>query len=545
LLLSRRRVLTIAAGLSGSALFAVACGKNDNKGNSGSGASATGPATQPPRASAVVGNAVKTGGRVVAIVSSDPTGMDPHTGQGGGDHQFFWTVFDNFVNYNQKGELDPAISLAEKWEIVGGTRINFTLRQGITFHDGTPFNAQAVKYNIERVQNEATKSSARAQILPVTKIEVVNDTTMAFVLDKPNAALLTNLGDRGGAIISPASIEKYGKDTGRNPVGTGPFKFKEWAQGDHVTVVKNTGYWGKDAAGTAFPYLDEMRWNVVPDATVAVANLQSGTADVIFPLAGDRDRIKSDARFQVEEAISGGWSGSYINQALAPMDDLHFRRAVALAHDRAAVVQAVTLGQGRPAKGPMGPASWAYNPNLNGLDFNLAEAQKELAQSKYPNGTRVEVITINTQPYLQVCDLLKQMLKKINVDLDVKPIAVAELTNRAYVVKDAPVTQAGLSARADPDGLLGESLHSQGFYNPGHLPNPQVDDLVEKARQTYVQDERKKFYDQLQQLAIDQVFDIYLYYSNAIAAAPSKVKNLSTIWGVEGKQRWKQLWIQS
>jgi peptide/nickel transport system substrate-binding protein len=192
----------------------------------------------------------------------------------------------------------------------------------------------------------------------------------------------------------------------------------------------------------------------------------------------------------------------------------------------------------------MGPASWAYNPNLKGLDFDLGEAQKELAQSKYPNGTRVEVITINTQPYLQVCDLLKQMLKKINVDLDVKPIATAELTNRAYVVKDAPVTEAGLSARADPDGLLGESLHSQGFYNPGHLPNPQVDDLVEKARQTYVQDERKKFYDQLQQLAIDQVFDIYIYYSNAIAAAPSKVKNLSTIWGVEGKQRWKQLWIQ-
>jgi peptide/nickel transport system substrate-binding protein len=208
-------------------------------------------------------------------------------------------------------------------------------------------------------------------------------------------------------------------------------------------------------------------------------------------------------------------------------------------------VQAVTLGQGRVAKGPMGPASWAYNPNLKGLDFNLAEAQKELAQSKYANGTTVEVITINTQPYLQVCELLKQMLTKINVNFDIKPIAVAELTNRAYVLKNAPVTQSGLSARADPDGLLGESLHSQGFYNPGHLPNARMDDLIERARQTYNQEERKKLYDEVQQLAIDEVFDIYLYHGPLLAAAPSKVKNLSTIWGVEGKQRWKQIWIQS
>ncbi|MGE3601652.1 MAG: ABC transporter substrate-binding protein, partial [Dehalococcoidia bacterium] len=485
--LSRRRILVATLGAGGAALFAAACGKEDPRQSTDAAQNA--PATQPARASAVAGSEVKTGGRLTAIVSSDPTGLDPVTGQGGGDHQFFWTMFDNLVNYNQKGELDPAISLAEKWEIVGGTRINFTLRQGINFHDGTPFNAQAVKFNIERVQDENTQSSARAQILPAGKVEVINDTTVAFVMDKPNSALLTNLGDRGGAIISPASIEKYGKDTGRNPVGTGPFKFKEWAQSDHISVVKNPEYWGKDAAGTAFPYLDEMRWNVVPDATVAVANLQSGTVDVIFPASGDRDRIKSDPKFQVEEAISGGWSGSYINQALAPMDDLHFRRAVALAHDREAVVRAVTLGQARVAKGPLGPASWAYNGDLKGLDLNLDEAQKELAQSKYANGTTVEVITINTQPYLQVCELLKQMLTKINVNFDIKPMATAELTNRAYILKNAPVTQAGLSARADPDGLLGESLHSQGFYNPGHLPNPEMDSLVERARETYDQAE--------------------------------------------------------
>jgi peptide/nickel transport system substrate-binding protein len=395
------------------------------------------------------------------------------------------------------------------------------------------------------VQDEKTKSSARAQILPVTRVETNSDTAVSFILDKPNAALLTILGDRGGAMISPASVQKFGADTGRNPVGTGPFKFKEWVQADHITVVKNPEYWGKDGGGTAYPYIDELRWNLVPDPTVALANLDAGTVDIVVVDPKDLDRVKANTRYGVESFIGTGWSGVYPNHALPPIDDLNFRRALAMSIDKAAVSQAVTLGQSPVGIGPITPASWAFNGSLKGLNFNLDEAKKSLAASKNPNGAKVEMITINTAYYQQHAELWKQMASKIGIDLDVKPITTAELTQRTFVTKDAPLQLAGFSMRTDPDGIISETLHSQGFYNPGHRPNPRLDDLIDRARQTYKQEERKALYDQIQQIAIDEVYNYYIFYGVTHAAAPTKIKNLSTIWGAEGKQRYKQLWVSA
>ena len=427
--------------------------------------------------------------------------------------------------------------------MVDGTRINFKLRGGIKFHDGTPFNGEAVKFNIERVQDEKTKSSARAQILPVSKIEVKSDTEVAFVLDKPNAALLTNLGDRCGAIISPAAAQKFGTDLGRNPVGTGPFKFKEWQQSSQIVVVKNPEYWGKDPGGIAYPYLDEVRWNVVPDPTVQAANLDAGTADILVVSSNDYDRIKANAKYGVESFIGTGWSGVYVHQTMTPTDDLNVRLAIGRAIDKAAEIQAVTLGQSPKGIGPITPASWAFNEKLKPLDYDLNEAKKLLAASKMPNGGRIEMITINTSAYLQRSELWKQQLSKIGIDLDVKPLATAELTNRSFVLRDVPLQLAGFSMRTDPDGIIAETLDSKGFYNMGRRPNPRLDDLIAKARETYDQKERKAFYDQCQQLAIDEVYDFFTYYGVTHAAAPTKVKNLSTIWGAEGKQRYKQIWV--
>ena len=485
----------------------------------------------------------RPGGTLTTIASDNPTSLDPHTGQGGGDHQFFWTMHDNMVNYDQQGVLDPAQSLAESWEVVNGTQITFKLRGGIKFSDGTPFDAAAVKFNIDRNLDPATKSAAFAQMSTIDSVQVVDPATVVFKLKEPNAALLTNLGDRGGAIISPAAAQKYGKDYGRNPVGTGPFIFKEWVQSDHITVTRNPNYWAKDAAGTALPYLDSVRWNIVPDPTVGLANLDAGTVDVYVLSPGDVDNISKNAKYQVTTVKGGGWSGVYVNQALAPLDDLHFRRALGRVIDKAAILQAVFFGKGVPGIGPIGASSWAFNPGLKGLDLDLAAAKQELTQSKFPNGTKVEIITINTAIYQQHTELWKQMASKIGIDLTITPLATADLTNRDYVLKDAPLNLAGFSARVDPDGMTADVLGSQGFYNPGHQPNPQLDDLIVKARQTYDQNERKKLYDQVQQIAIDQVYDYYVLYANGYAAGQSKVKNLNSLWGPEGKQRYKWLYL--
>jgi ABC-type transport system substrate-binding protein len=547
----------------GGGVFVIAgcSSSNNNSGNKATtAATATGTPVRPAGTAAAGGTSAaspaaggtpaaarfapgKAGGSLVTIVTDNPTSLDPHTGQGGGDHQFFWTMHDNLVNYDQGGNLDPTQSLAQSWEIANGTQITFKLRTGINFTDGTPFNADAVKFNIERNLDPNTKAAAFAAMSAIDSVQVIDPTTIVFKLKEPNAALLTNLGDRGGAIISPAALQKYGKDYGRNPVGTGPFIFKEWVQSDHITVTKNPNYWAKDSAGTLLPYLDQLRWNVVPDPTVALANLDAGTADVLALSYGDVDNISKNSKYQVTSVKSGGWGGIYVNQALAPLDDLHFRRALGHTFDKAALLQAVVFGKGVVGLGPIGPSSWAWNDKLKGLDFDLTAAKQELAQSKVPSGAKVEMITINTSYYTQQTELAKQMASKIGIDLTITPLATADLTNRDYVLKNAPLNLAGFSARVDPDGMTSDVLGSQGFYNPGHLPNAQLDDLIVKARQTYDQTERKKFYDQIQQLAIDQVYDYYMIHPTAYAAAPAKVKNFNSLWGPEGKQRYKWLFL--
>jgi peptide/nickel transport system substrate-binding protein len=220
--------------LGGGVLFLVGCSStnNNNSALATRAPSTVAPAGSPARAgTAAPGTPAargspaaiapgKPGGNLVTIVRDNPTSLDPHTGQGGGDHQFFWTMHDNLVNYNQQGELDPSQSLAQSWEIAGGTQITFKLRSGIKFTDGTPFDAAAVKFNIDRNLDPATKSAAFAQMSAIDSVQVVDPTTVVFKLKEPNAALLTNLGDRGGAIISPTAAQKFGKDYGLNPVGT-------------------------------------------------------------------------------------------------------------------------------------------------------------------------------------------------------------------------------------------------------------------------------------------------------------------------------------
>jgi peptide/nickel transport system substrate-binding protein len=536
--LRRRAVIRggIIGTLGASAYALVGCGDDDDDDEPANGGGSSSPAAG---ASPTVAK-MPTGGSLTALIASDPTSLDPHFGQGGGDHQFFWMIHDNLVNYNQKGELDANSSLAESWEQADPTTIAMKLRSGVTFHDGTPFNAAAVKFNIERAQSD--KSAAKSQMLAITKVEAISDTELRLTLNKPNAAILTLLGDRGGAIVSPAAAQKHGDALARNPVGTGKFVFKEWAQSSHFLVTKNPSYWGKDAAGTQLPYLDQFRINIVPDSTVQLANLEAGTADVVGLSAGDVERFEKNDKFQVQQSATGtGWSGTYANHALKPIDDLKLRRAIARAIDRAAILKAVQFGRGRAGIGPIAVGTWAFNESIKGLDYDLAEAKKELAASGYPSGTKVEMITINTAFYTQHSELWKEMLSKIGIDLQIVPLAVAELTNRTFVLKNAPMQLAGFSLRADPDGTISETLRSDGFYNPGHLPNPELDGLIDKARETYVQAERKSYYDKIQQIAIDQVYDWYVFYGYSYTSAPKSVLNMGQYYGGEGKPRYANL----
>jgi peptide/nickel transport system substrate-binding protein len=279
---SRRRMLGYA-GAGATAAFLAACGGSSNNSTSGNQSPPTG--TRAAAQATALANAQgqvstfqngSTGGKLKVGVTLEPGTLDTAVPLSGGDTVFLATMYNPLLTLDHFVP-NPQLSLAEKYEVVDPTTLAFTLRQGVKFHDGTDFNAEAVKWNLTRILDPATKSAARSSLTDIDRIEAPDQNTVRLVLKQPNAAILTSLGTvYGGGMASPTAVQKSGKDFTSHPVGTGPFVFGEWVPGSHVTVKRNPNYWEKDGAGKQLPYVDEITIQAIQDDTVRYANLQTG-----------------------------------------------------------------------------------------------------------------------------------------------------------------------------------------------------------------------------------------------------------------------------
>ena len=218
--LSRRRALRGLAGGAafGSMAWLAACGgsKSDSQ-----GAAAT-PGTADTRVTQTAGEALRSGGTLRVALDADPTGLDPSTSRGGGDHHWLYSIFENVVNNDPT--FQPAAGIAEQWEVVDDLTIAFTVSNGFTYHDGTPFKAEDIKYTIERHQDPATKSYAAGQVNSIDRVEVVDPKRVVFHLKSITASLFSILGDRAGMVFSPVPVTQAGESFTNKPIGSGPMK---------------------------------------------------------------------------------------------------------------------------------------------------------------------------------------------------------------------------------------------------------------------------------------------------------------------------------
>jgi peptide/nickel transport system substrate-binding protein len=272
---ARRRFLRgigIAAGALTLAPAIAACRGNARQSNGGN-AAGSGSAARPVR-----------GGTLTSSLDSDVVNLDYAFGNDIKTRVIIANCVEPLLTVDTQGQ--PTALLATSWENPDDRTYVFKLRPGVTFQDGTDFNADAVEYSMGRIR--ANKASAQySQLVSIDKLEKPDQGTVKLTLSSPYAPLLATLADNAGRVISPAIGEKYGDDrlkvdlTGQ---GTGPFKFVEWKSGDHVTLVRNERYWGRDAFGTQLPYADKLIYRVIPDPNQALASLRSGEIDA-FQLA--------------------------------------------------------------------------------------------------------------------------------------------------------------------------------------------------------------------------------------------------------------------
>lgn len=568
--LSRRRFLRLSAVSAAGAILAACSGSNSatpttapaaTTGAAALATTATLAATKPaavttaggtPAAAAsgsggVPGPApttdpakVKQGGSLSWASYNEPNTLDPHVSSSRHDYQVEKHIFETLVVRDDKGGFVP--HLATKWESnADGSIWTLSLRKDVKFHDGTPFNAAAAKFSFDRIVNPDTKSEAAVGFLgPYDHSDVVDDSTLKVTLKSPYGPFIYGLTEYTVAMVSPDAVKKYGKDFGRNPVGSGPFIFKEWVDKDHITYVKNPNYnWGPVIYQHSGPaYLDSVTMRFIKEDQTRLAALETGQVDIILPTPDDQvAKIKKDNRYTVyTTTVQGLPPCLQINVTKPPTDDPKVRQALEYAFSQKAIIDAVYSGSQIPAKGLLGTNSPYFWPGGDGMYPNDPKKAASLLDeagwkqgsdgNRAKNGEQMKIVYLTLPGQIQgIAELVQAQMRELGIKVDI-------------LVEDNPAQQKdaqkgihnlvwGNWLLGDPSGLrtVFGSENIGNSWNFPHYSNPKLDDLFVQGERTVDPAKRKEIYTQVQQIILQDAVVFPINYNTRNWTVRNTVKN--------------------
>lgn len=500
-----------------------------------------GPAATQPGGDA--GSPVRGGTLKVALEDEFRT-LDPHRSTALIERQVFYNMFDSLVTIDKSLKIVPA--LAESWEISADSKSYvFRLRKNVKFHDGTPFDAEAVRFNIMDHIVKATRNPRQAELASIQNVEVVDPSTVRFVLKNPFAPLLANLVDRAGMMLSPAAVKAGGENFVRAPLGagTGPFKFVEWKKDDHLTLERNPNYWLNGADGKPLPYLDKVIYRPISDETVALTNLRSSSVDVIQTVPPkDVQSLRSGTGLGYQETAGLGFESFRLNNSKEPFTNKALRQAVAWSVDREQIRKTAWFGTGVVGYGPTPPPVWAYDPAFKPYSRDLTKARQKLQEGGKPNGFSFSLeIRANSPRDLDIAQLFQSQLKEVLIQVQIAPVEFAkiltDLDNHTY-----QAAQIGWSGRIDPDGNLYQFFKTGAAQNDTVYSNPRIDALLDQARIEQVQSKRKDLYRQIEQILADDAPYVFYRFRAAYLATTNRVHGIPL--NPDQILRWGEAWIK-
>ena len=429
-------------------------------------------------------------------------------------------VFDTLLQITPEGFVPR---LAEKWEAVEDGWI-FYLRKGVVFHDGTPFNAEAVKFNADRLVFGNNRQSSKWRAVEST--EIIDEYTVKFVTKgPPSYQLLGNLvHGAAGAMQSPKAVE-----AGEFPVGTGPFIFVEWIQGEKIIMEKNPDYWMEGK-----PYIDRVEVQVIPDPATRVLKLEAGEVDFIVRVPpADASRIKQKPNLVVYNPPSPGWRYIGLSTLYEPFQDKRVRQALNYAIDRKAIAEKLLLGIALPLTSPIGSAMWSHI-DLPGYEYNPEKAKELLADAGYADGFDVTMIAsegMNTASQI-VAEAVQAYLKQVGINMEVRMLEYGVLLDNMFAEKDVNTVQMhdGQYMGADPDALRIMLGCNEFPPNRNHTfyCNQDLEALFQAGITETDIDKRKVIYEDVQKLIWEEAPWIFIAEFPWLGAWNSKVQGLTT-----------------
>lgn len=509
----------------------------------------------------------KAGGTIVFGRGGDSVGLDPAYETDGNSFMICDNVYEQLVAYmDETTDIEPG--LAKSWDISDdGKTYTFQLREGVTFHDGTPFNANAVVFSIGRMMKDRNLNffgegfEVPAQERPpeywvsmemddtIGSIEATGEFTVVFNLKRVEAPFIANMGMDFASIISPTAFLKDPKGYVRNPVGTGPFKFVKWVADDNITLEKYADYWDKSGG----PYLDKVVFRAIPENSVRFLELKTGNIDICqFPNPADIQLAKNDPNLKLvsQPGMNVGYLGFNFTKPL--WQNIHLRRAVAHAINRQAIVDNIYQGMGQLAKNGIPPTMWGYNNDVPGYSYDPELAKEELALAGYPEGENLPEIKLWSMPVprpynpegLKVGIAMIGDLAKVGILANVTSYDWGTyLKRQREQPDDMDLFQLGWTGdNGDPDNFL--AVLFDGLASPAirtQWKNERYHELMLQGKTTIDQAKRAEIYKEAQQIMFDDVAVIPVAHSTVIWPMRNNVMNfkLHPTASVRMKNVWK------
>ncbi|MBO0791414.1 MAG: ABC transporter substrate-binding protein [Ktedonobacteraceae bacterium] len=466
----------------------------------------------------------KYGGDIKVGLNSDLVTLDPVKSTALVERQVMLNMYDTLTKISPENKVLP--NLATSWNYKSPTDLVFTLRTDVKFHDGTPFNADAVVFNIKRILS--TPSSPRfSELAAVQDVKAVDASHAEFLLKRPFSPLLATLTDRSGMMLSPTAVQKLGTKLDNGPVGagSGPFAFVEWVKTDHLSLKRNDHYWQKDAQGNQLPFLKSIRYRPITNGTVMFNNLETGSIDVSDSL--DPNSVataKANPDLVYKQAPGLSFFGIMLNTKAPPLDNVHVRRAIAWGINRQEILSNVFKDIGVLSQGPIPPSSWAYKSDFAPFSYDVNKAKDELSQSGLSNVSFTMLTTSNSPTAAQQAQLIQSQLKAVGITVNIKqetfPTQLVDTQNH-----DFQAAVQGWSGRPDPDGNIYSWFHTGGGNNNMQYSNTQVDQLLDDARTTDDQAKRTTDYQQAATQFVQDAPYVFIYHGVVIQSSTTKIKN--------------------
>lgn len=476
------------------------------------------------------GNAGKSSSKkdeLVIAVNENFITMDPHNTGDTNSGSAQSSMLEGLLGFDGEGKIIPL--LAEDYSVSDdGLDYTFKLRNGVEFHDGTAFNAEAVKTNYERIMNDKNLRLNSRGFNLITKIDILDDYQIKITLKEPYSGMLTRFVS--AKILSPKLISENSGDIAKKPVGTGPFRFVEWVQGDHLTVERFDDYWEKGDR------VKKITYKPVPENGSRVAMLKTGEAGVIYPLPQQNYKeLESNKDVVINKVPSTIARYVSINTMKKPFNDVRVRQAMNYAVDKNAFINVVNSGYGLPLDSII-PSKTLYYSKQELYEQNIEKAKELLKEAGYADGFKAEIWGNTNSDTMKGMQFIQQQLKPIGIDVEIKSMEEGTLSDEIYgaqTPEDAKVQMwyvSWSSYASDVTNATKPLFHSGSFppggANTAYYKNTDVDKWMDQANATGDSTKQAELYKNIQSTIYQEAPWIFLGVDEILASTRANVEGV-------------------